>query len=299
MSARGWAHRLPGGPSDPRSERPDQGPGSPARSNGPDPVPGPTLRPGPPVPEPRGSALRVVLVSRDNMLAGALRSLIEAPGGVRMVDWHSDELDGAIRHADVVVVDMPPSLHERTFGVIDGRFLGRTVVLLQEGEHAEALPPGPPRAVLYRPLQIAELWAAVTGAQPVVPPTPESPAEGPEAADPGPGADDGEAEVPDSGAEKDGPEEGSGPEAGLATPEDEAAGSDDGPDDDGPAADAVVLGPADDVVPAEAEAAPADPGEPESATGAGEPAQLVDRGDPALPAFVPAADTHLIPGTEY
>ena len=156
MSARGWADRLQGGPSDPGPERPGTG-GTP---------PGPALRPGPPVPEPRGLALRVVLVSRDNMLAGALRSLIEAPGGVRMLDWHSDELDGAIRHADVVVVDMPPSLHERTFAVIDGRFLGRTVVLLQEGEHAEALPPGPPRTVLYRPLQIAELWAAVTGVGP-------------------------------------------------------------------------------------------------------------------------------------
>jgi hypothetical protein len=110
----------------------------------------------------------VVLVSRDNMLAGALRSLIEVPGGVRMLDWHSDELDSAIRHADVVVVDMPPNLHQRTFAVIDGRFLGRTVVLLQEGEHPEALPPGPPRAILYRPLQIGELWGAVTGALPTV-----------------------------------------------------------------------------------------------------------------------------------
>jgi len=113
------------------------------------------------------------------MLLLAFRSLIEAPGGVRMLDWHSDELDGAIRHADVVVVDVPPNLHERTFGVINGRFLGRTVVL-QEGEHAEALPPGPPRAVLYRPLQIAELWAAITGAQPVAPPALPEPAEAPE-----------------------------------------------------------------------------------------------------------------------
>ena len=48
------------------------------------------------------------------MLAAALRSLIETPGGVRVLDWYSEELDGAIRHADVVVVDMPPSLHERT-----------------------------------------------------------------------------------------------------------------------------------------------------------------------------------------
>jgi hypothetical protein len=115
----------------------------------------------------------VVLVSRDNMLAGALRSLIVAPGGVRMLDWYSGELDAAIRHADVVIVDMPPSMHERTFAVIDGRFLGRTVVLLQEGEHAEALPPGPSRAVLYRPLQIGELWAAVTGTLPPVDTAPE------------------------------------------------------------------------------------------------------------------------------
>ena len=160
MSARGWADRLSGGRGDPSSpppgpERdpdgghPDLGPGYPVPSNGPDLAPsGPILRARPPVPEPRGSALRVVLVSRDNMLAGALRSLIEAPGGVRMLDWHSDELDGAIRHADVVVVDVPPDLYERTFAILGGRFLGRTVVLLQEGEHAEALPPGPPRAVL-------------------------------------------------------------------------------------------------------------------------------------------------------
>ena len=111
------------------------------------------------------------------MLAGALRSLIEAPGGVRMVDWYSEDLDSIIRHADVVVVDMPPTLHERTFAVLDGRFLGRTVVLLQEGERAEALPPGPPRAVLYRPLQIGELWSAVSGA--TEPPVTEEPT-GPE-----------------------------------------------------------------------------------------------------------------------
>jgi hypothetical protein len=120
----------------------------------------------------------VVLVSRDNLLAGALRSLIEAPGGVRALDWYSEEFDSAIRHADVVIVDMPPNLHERTFAVIDGRFLGRTVVLLQEGEHAEALPPGPPRAILYRPVQIGELWMAVTGATP--PDTTDQPAPGPE-----------------------------------------------------------------------------------------------------------------------
>jgi len=118
----------------------------------------------------------VVLVSRDNMLAGALRSLIEAPGGVRVLDWYSEDLDAAIRHADVVIVDMPPNLHERTFAVIDGRFLGRMVVLLQEGEHAEALPPGPPRVVLYRPVQIGELWMAVTGATPPVTADPELPA---------------------------------------------------------------------------------------------------------------------------
>jgi hypothetical protein len=132
--------------------------GGPVLSTGPEPSsaagPGSGARARPPAPAPTGPALRVVLVSRDNMLAGALRSLIEAPGGVRMLDWHSDELDSAIRHADVVVVDMPPSLHQRTFDVIDGRFLGRTVVLLQEGEHPEAVPPGPARAILYRPLQI-------------------------------------------------------------------------------------------------------------------------------------------------
>jgi hypothetical protein len=134
---------------------------------------GPRARP--PAPAPTGPALRVVLVSRDGMLAGALRSLIEAPGGVRMLDWHSDELDGAIRRADVVVVDMPPSLHRRTFATIDGRFLGRTVVLLQEGEPPEALPPGPPRAILYRPLQIGELWGAVTGVLPSAPTLPDDP----------------------------------------------------------------------------------------------------------------------------
>jgi len=104
------------------------------------------------------------------MLAGALRSLVEAPGGVRMLDWYSEDLDSVIRHADVVIVDMPPTLHERTFAVLAGRFLGRTVVLLQEGEHAEALPAGPPRAVLYRPLQIGELWSAVTGGSEAVVP---------------------------------------------------------------------------------------------------------------------------------
>ena len=103
------------------------------------------------------------------MLAAALRSLIEKPGGVRVLDWYSEELDAAIRHADVVVVDMPPSLHEDVFAVLGGRFLGRTVVLLQEGERPETLPPGPPRAILYRPLQIAELWAAVTGIHPRTP----------------------------------------------------------------------------------------------------------------------------------
>ena len=172
MSAgRGWVERLSGGGTDSTTEpppsRPEPGPGGPVLSNGPEPGPGPRARP--PVPDPEGAALRVVLVSRDNMLAGALRSLIETPGGVRVLDWHSSELDSAIRHADVVIVDMPPSLHERTLAVIDGRFLGRTVVLLQEGEHAEALPAGPPRAVLFRPLQIGELWSAITGATTPVP----------------------------------------------------------------------------------------------------------------------------------
>ncbi|HEV2894480.1 MAG TPA: hypothetical protein VG411_12045, partial [Actinomycetota bacterium] len=152
--------------SQPPPSRPEPGPGQPARSNGPErtPLPGPGARARQPVPGPEGPALRVILVSRDNMLAGALRSLIEAPGRVRMVDWYSEDLDSIIRHADVVIVDMPPTLHERTFAVLDGRFLGRTVVLLQEGERAGTLPPGPPRAVLYRPLQIGELWSAVSGA---------------------------------------------------------------------------------------------------------------------------------------
>ena len=167
----GWVGRL-GDRVTSTSQQPSSGPepghGRPVRSNGPDPTPTPLPGPGPrarqPVPGPEGPALRVVLVSRDNMLAGALRSLVEAPGGVRMLDWYSEDLDSVIRHADVVIVDMPPTLHERTFAVLAGRFLGRMVVLLQEGEHAEALPPGPSRAVLYRPLQIGELWSAVSGA---------------------------------------------------------------------------------------------------------------------------------------
>jgi hypothetical protein len=175
---RGWVEH-PGGRSDPSTEppaaHPEPAPGRPARSNGAEPtlLAGPGRRDLPPVPDPEGRALRVVLVSRDHMLAGALRSLIEAPGGIRMLDWYSDDLDGAIRHADVVVVDMPPHLHEPTFAVIDGRFLGRTVVLLQEGEHLEALPPGLPRTVLYRPLQIGELWSAITGTAPPEEPFPE------------------------------------------------------------------------------------------------------------------------------
>jgi hypothetical protein len=130
------------------------------------------------------------------MLAGALRSLIETPGGVRVLDWYSEELDGAIRHADVVIVDMPPNLHERAFAVIDGRFLGRTVVLLQEGEHAEVVPAGSTRAVLYRPLQIGELWTAITGATTPVPAEP--PLQGVEAGSP-PAR---ELEEPEAGAEE-------------------------------------------------------------------------------------------------
>ena len=180
----GWAGRL-GGRATSTSQPPDRPEpegGQPPRSNGTEPTPltGPGPRARRPVPSPEGAALRVVLVSRDKMLAGALRSLIEAPGGVRMLDWYSEELDSVIRHADVVIVDMPPTLHARTFAVLDGRFLGRTVVLLQEGEDAGSLPPGPPRAVLYRPLQIGELWAAVTGT--TVPRVEE-------ALDPGPEAD--------------------------------------------------------------------------------------------------------------
>ncbi|HEV8425637.1 MAG TPA: hypothetical protein VGS14_10670 [Actinomycetes bacterium] len=136
-----------------------------------------------------------MLLSRDNLLAEALRSLIEAPGGVRMIDWHADELDVAIRHADVVIVDMPPNLHERTFTVIDGRFLGRTIVLLQEGEHAEALPPGPPRVILYRPLQIGELWAAITGSTPSPAHPPPAPSAAPDPAVEVPGDPAGTARV--------------------------------------------------------------------------------------------------------
>ena len=204
MSARrGWVERLSGGrtasTTEPSASRPEPGPDRPVRSNGPErpPLPGPGARARPPVPDPEGPTLRVVLVSRDNMLAGALRSLIETPGGVRVLDWYSEELDSAIRHADVVIVDMPPNLHERTFAVIDGRFLGRTVVLLQEGEQAEALPAGPSRAVLFRPLQIGELWTAITGATtpvPAEPPLPEA-----EAGSPAPEPEMGE---PEAGAEE-------------------------------------------------------------------------------------------------
>jgi hypothetical protein len=114
--------------------------------------------------EPEGAALRVLLVSRDAMLAEALDALVDEPGEVSMLDWRADGLELALHHADVVVIDVPPSLYRPTFAVIDGRFLGRTVVLLQEGESEETLPPAPSRVVLYRPLQIADLWAAVTGA---------------------------------------------------------------------------------------------------------------------------------------
>jgi hypothetical protein len=154
---RGWVERPSGdrtaSTAEPSVSRPEPGPDRPVRSNGPErtPLTGPGPRARPPVPDPEGPTLRVVLVSRDNMLAGALRSLIETPGGVRALDWYSKELDSAIRHADVVIVDMPPNLHERTFAVIDGRFLGRTVVLLQEGEQTEAFPAAPSRAVLFRP----------------------------------------------------------------------------------------------------------------------------------------------------
>jgi hypothetical protein len=209
---RGWVERLSGGRTAPTAEpsasRPEPGPDRPVRSNGPErpPRPGPGPRARPPVPDPEGPTLRLVLVSRDNMLAGALRSLIETPGGVRVLDWYSEELDSAIRHADVVIVDMPPNLHERTFAVLDGRFLGRTVVLLQEGEQAEALPAGPSRAVLFRPLQIGELWTTITGATrpvPAEPPPQEaeagSPAPEPEMGEPEAGADVVE---PEAGAEE-------------------------------------------------------------------------------------------------
>jgi hypothetical protein len=197
-AGRGWVERLSGGrtasTTEPSASRPEPGPDRPVRSDGPErtPLPGPGPRARPPVPDPEGPTLRVVLVSRDNMLAGVLRSLIETPGGVRVLDWYSEELDSAIRHADVVIVDMPPNLHERTFAVIDGRFLGRTVVLLQEGEHAEALPAGPSRAVLYRPLQIGELWTAITGA---ATPAPAEPPQEAEAGSPAPEPATGGSEV--------------------------------------------------------------------------------------------------------
>jgi hypothetical protein len=157
--------------------------------------------------EPEGAALRVLLVSRDAMLAEALEALVDEPGEVRTLDWRADSLELALHGTDVVVLDVPPSLHQRSFAVIDGRFLGRTVVLLQEGESAEALPPGPSRVVLYRPLQISDLWAAVTGvvqpavaapaapngAGPVVAP-PEPPAEAVSGA--GPAAEASEAPTP-------------------------------------------------------------------------------------------------------
>jgi hypothetical protein len=147
--------------------------------------------------EPTGPASRVVLVSRDPMLASALESLIEAPGWVTMLDWRTDELEAALRHADVVILDMPPSQHRRTFVAIAGRFLGRTIVLLQESEREEDLPAGPPWVVLYRPLQMGDLWAAITGTGPFAPPPPP-----PEAATPGPGdATDLPASPEDTGAE--------------------------------------------------------------------------------------------------
>jgi hypothetical protein len=165
---RGWVARLAAVRSS-SPTRPPQAPpvlsSGPARSSGPErgPLSDPGPRSGAAASAPEGPALRVVLVSRDTMLAAALRTLIEVPGGVRMLDWHADDLERAIRRIDVVVVDMPPQLHARTFAVLDGRFLGRTIVLLQEGETEETLPPGPFRIVLYRPLQIGELWTAVTG----------------------------------------------------------------------------------------------------------------------------------------
>jgi hypothetical protein len=243
VSARGWVERLSRARASSATQQPSsrarQGAGSPARSGNPEripaPPPGPRARP--PVPDPKGSALRVVLVSRDKMLAGALRSLIEAPGGVRVLDWYSEELDAAIRHADVVIVDMPPNLHERTFAVIDGRFLGRTVVLLQEGEHAEALPPGLPRVILYRPVQIGELWMAVTGA---TPPASDPPAPGregmpdaaPEPVDAGP--------VPPPEPQERQPPEPEPQKAEAPEPESSAAESEAVTADEAPTAEAAV-----------------------------------------------------------
>jgi hypothetical protein len=120
----------------------------------------------PPARRPNGpSALRVLVVSRDTVLAEALQELVEAPGEVRRLDWHADELERTLYQTDVVVIDLPPMHHERTFAAVDGRFLGRTVVLLQEGEAEEALPPGP-WTVRYRPLRIGELWDPKTRRRP-------------------------------------------------------------------------------------------------------------------------------------
>ncbi|HEU4399902.1 MAG TPA: hypothetical protein VFU54_18950 [Actinomycetota bacterium] len=162
---RGWVRRLAPArlASEPGGTRPGlPGPGNPGPAGG--------------DAEPEGAALRVLLVSRDAMLAEALEALVEPPGEVSLLDWRADSLELALHHADVVVIDVPPVLHEGTFALIDGRFLGRTVVLLQEGEPEEDLPPGPSRVVLYRPLQIGDLWAAVTAAvQPLPPPSPPEP----------------------------------------------------------------------------------------------------------------------------
>ena len=92
MSARrGWVERASGdrtaSTAGPSVSRPEPGPDRPACPNGPErtPLTSPGPRARPPVPDLEGPALRVVLVSRDNMLAGALRSLIEEPGGVRVL----------------------------------------------------------------------------------------------------------------------------------------------------------------------------------------------------------------------
>jgi hypothetical protein len=207
---RGWVARLTGVRSAPATPPPRDPPvlsPGPERSGPPDParLAGPGPRRGAATPDPEGPALRVVLVSRDTMLAGALRTLIEAPGGVRLLDWHADDLKRAIRHADAVILDMPSDLHEQAFSVLGGRFLGRTIVLLQEGEHEEALPAGPSRIVLYRPLQIGELWAAITGSEATQEPEPEP--------DPEPDP------APDPEAEVAKPEHGTGAGPKLRAPE--------------------------------------------------------------------------------
>jgi hypothetical protein len=122
------------------------------------------------------AAVRLVLVSRDAMLAVAFQSLVEPTGEVTLLDWHATGLEEAAAGADAVVLDLPLELYAEKLPAL-GRFRGRTVLLLQEGESADDLPAAPARLVLYRPLEIAVLWEAVTGIPPAQPgPASEEPA---------------------------------------------------------------------------------------------------------------------------